>query len=1556
MSGGVHDKYRSKIKYDPKNVKSECHVIPTIVGSALNYTGSHEKPKKRFDAHTYVRINDVESSSTKADLVDVKKEKQVDTSRICIESENKCVVNTDNLRLTNANVSSVHVSSKLPFLSARFGNNEDLFLVDSGSTYSILSRKYRDLVVDKSADYKPFIAVNGSLIEVFGLYYTELKTQWFTIENYFFVADISYNIIGYDIMFEHGLVLVPNSEALLVPPPKVDPKFIDAMGPPPPYSGPRKRLPPDPMGCSRAIISGFELTGRVDSDSSMEQMAAPVLSSTSNVSPKEELLVDVTEDGVQKALSENKVRVVNSKSVQVKPMVVCDRSVKFPQRDRKRNVPNQGSRQSTVGLESRQSIINVAEANSLSSLYKAALPQWQQISAISVEEDHIHDKLDELFPNREKDIDVLKQEFADVFKSTTSFQGEPMHGIVHRIRTEGEYKSPYIYTVPYVHRLKAKERIDEMLQQGILEPSSSPYAAPLVCVPKKNGELRLCVDYRAMNHITVPDKYCLPNLGEIKQSINGKVFSTFDLKESFHQIGVHPNDREKTAVRTPWGTFQYVRMPFGLKNAPPTFQRFINIVTHGIPNLIAYVDDIIIYTDTYEEHMSILRSLFTRLAKYGLLINIEKSVMLTTEVCYIGFQFGSDGYRPVKATLPKMRKYLPPVDKRGVQKFLGIINYYRAHIRDMARIAAPLHDLTKKGVKFAWTPECQEAFEELKVAFMERVTLHPYVIGGGDLSLYTDASLVASGAVLLQGKNIVEFYSKKHTPVEQRYSTHEREALGVVSAVLHFRTLLLGVPFTVYTDHQTLCSWLTVKPVNERHARWLVKLQDMQFQIKYVKGEDNVLADLMSRPSGVNKSSYEELSENLGLNAITDTRLLEEIQGLQTPEELANFHLPSDQIKMVEGVYYYIDPREAGDELRIMLPQQLRDEIMQTIHNLGHFGRSRTYNQIKKYYYWPHMRRDITRHVMHCMKCQISKVTRIPKRTAVKFPATDRFKMVHIDIVGPLVTSHNGNKYMLTMIDRYTKWLEVVPIRTVTAENIAEKFYATWVARFGPPSSLISDQGAQFEGQVWHCLMKRLGITKLRTTAYHPQTNGQVERAHLTLKNSLRCLVEKASDWEKVLPSALLAIRTMFNDEGVNPSMLLYGESIAIPGALAGSGESILANEDEPKLVEDIVTTLETAREFLLKEKQNSSQIYSKDNISPIRINDFVWMRDPIYKGAFCPRYLGPYKVIAERYPVLTLLIKGIEQNVNIDRVKLAYLSDKSSMEVNLEVEEGTADRESADPNPREPFLSGSKYDIDHFPRKSVRFANQKRVRSFCPLDPGPSPENNENIEDQNDDNYVYFDTLRDSPVLRSPQPLRRTLVHTVEPRSESLRECESLSRNTSVYKQSVPVAEPRRSLIVVEDDLVLPEQEEGDSPEKSRERDVVKRVPKCRRVRSFPSGSVQGDARNTYYEVSPRASKSLPTYLLPGEQYDWIQDIVPEERLRDRDERLSTGQDYSLENEPILENRQLIREPLREKYADFEVDGRDWRPVVRMERLLTDRPGYITRSGRQVQPVIRYQ
>ena len=320
--------------------------------------------------------------------------------------------------------------------------------------------------------------------------------------------------------------------------------------------------------------------------------------------------------------------------------------------------------------------------------------------------------------------------------------------------------------------------------------------------------------------------------------------------------------------------------------------------------MFVYIDDIIIYSQDINEHRKHLNEIFKRLQDYGLVINERKCHFFTTQIPYLGLDFGPSGYRPPQQMVPKIDNYPIPQDKKGVQRFLGIINFYRTHIPCLAQIAAPLYDLIAKDNKFRWTSTEQAAFDHLKHLFNCRLVLAP-LNSHGKMHLYTDASNIACGAVLMQAGLPVEFFSRKFTPCEQRYSTHEREALAMVTSILHFRNILLGMQFTVFTDHKALLQWMKKPPVNERHARWLIRLQDMNFDIVYLKGQENVLADFMSRPLGETKSSIQELADDLANNnkQTTSPGSQQTFQSPLTPS--VNFITPNLQEPVIEYDHFY---------------------------------------------------------------------------------------------------------------------------------------------------------------------------------------------------------------------------------------------------------------------------------------------------------------------------------------------------------------------------------------------------------------------------------------------------------------------------------------------------------------------------------------------------------------------------------------------------------------------------------------------------------------------------
>ena len=657
--------------------------------------------------------------------------------------------------------------------------------------------------------------------------------------------------------------------------------------------------------------------------------------------------------------------------------------------------------------------------------------------------------------------------FPNLYKDEINVTEVPNHDVRLEIVTSGYYKRPFCYRLPEFYHVEAKEKVDNMLSQGILRASSSPYASPMVCAPKKDGTLRVCTDFRHLNDITIADRYVMPRIDDIKRSIRGHVFSTIDLREGFYQIPIEEPDIPKTAMSTPWGLFEYVRMPFGLKNAPATFQRFLNHVTHQLENVSVYIDDLIIFSNTVEEHFQHLFHLFERLSRFGLVINQEKSEFFVTQAKYLGVVFSSRGYHPDMEIIgPRLDQMPKPHDRKSMQKFLGLVNYVRQHIPNLAHLARPLYELVKKHVRFSWSNIHEAAYHKLITRCKQGIPLSP-LFHDLPLDLHVDASSIAAGAVLLQKNRPIEFYSARFSPTEQRYSTHEREAYALFLACKHFRVVLVGRPFTVYTDHKPLLYLMSKEPPNERYARWIVRMQDLQFNVKYIEGKDNVLADMMSRPEGVVKSSLQEMHQVRVSEISSHLFDVMKVAELQTPEFLASCNIPKEFIEKTGSAYFNV----VWGRPCLILPFEFRQQIMEAVHNSSHYGNKRTFRAIAQSYWWPKMGKDINEFVMNCEVCQRNKAGRRLSRPWVKFPQTSRMKTIHIDIVGPFPPSPTGKRFILTIIDRFTRWMEAVPLANITAEIVAKQFFSTWVSRYGVPEAVISDQGAQFESYIFNRML-----------------------------------------------------------------------------------------------------------------------------------------------------------------------------------------------------------------------------------------------------------------------------------------------------------------------------------------------------------------------------------------------------------------------------------------------------------------------------------------------------
>ena len=459
----------------------------------------------------------------------------------------------------------------------------------------------------------------------------------------------------------------------------------------------------------------------------------------------------------------------------------------------------------------------------------------------------------------EKDLIIeVCLKFADIFYlegDMLTFTNE----IKHEINT-GESKPIYTksYRYPQIHKQEVKKQISEMLDQGIIQNSISPWSSPVWVVPKKmdasgKQKWRVVIDYRKLNEITVNDKYPLPNISDLLDQLGQcQYFSTLDLASGFHQIEVDPKDVQKTAFSVENGHYEFLRMPFGLKNSPSTFQRVMDHILVGLQNerCLVYMDDIIIYSATIHEHISRLTGIFTRLRQANLKLQPDKCEFLRKEVVYLGHVITKDGVKPNPAKIECIQKFPQPKNQKEIKSFLGLAGYYRRFISNFAKISKPLTKLLQKDIPFNFDKECENSFNELKKA----LTTAPILIYPNfnePFLLTTDASAFAIAGILSQGqigKDLpIAYASRTLCPAESRYSVIERELLAILWSVKYFRPYLFGRKFKLITDHRPLTWLFSIKDPGSRLARWRLKLEEYDYEIVYKPGKINKNADALSR-------------------------------------------------------------------------------------------------------------------------------------------------------------------------------------------------------------------------------------------------------------------------------------------------------------------------------------------------------------------------------------------------------------------------------------------------------------------------------------------------------------------------------------------------------------------------------------------------------------------------------------------------------------------------------------------------------------------------------------
>ena len=631
---------------------------------------------------------------------------------------------------------------------------------------------------------------------------------------------------------------------------------------------------------------------------------------------------------------------------------------------------------------------------------------------------------------------------------------ENKHHIEHYIKTDGHPVFSRPRRLDQSKLEAAKAEFAELESLGIIRRSESPWASPLHVVPKANGKLRPCGDYRRLNEMTKDDKYPLPHIHDFNARLLGaKVFSKVDLIRGYHQIPVAAEDIEKTAICTPFGLWEYVRMPFGLKNAAQRFQRLMDRILDGLVWCFVYLDDVLVASKSMSEHKEHLTELFTVLAKNGLVVNKDKCELGVTSLDFLGHRVTSEGVAPMPDRVADLQKYPTPTDKPALQRFLGIINYYHRFMPNIARKLSILHKAVgdKKGKTIEWSAECDTAFKEAKAA-LAAATLLSHPAKDAETTLTVDASDTAMGGQLEQridGRfRPIAFFSKKLSTAERKYSAFDRELLGIYSAIRHFRHFVEGRCFTVFTDHKPLTTALASQVERSpRQTRHLSFIAEFTSDIRHIKGTENVVADALSRVDAIARQvDVSELAAEQKKSAEVASYIGNPSSGLE--------------VKRIQcGGHELICDVSTGRS-RAVVPLSMRRQVFEIYHELSHAGPRPTQKAVLKKFVWKNLKKDIIAWCRTCVSCQTSKVaTHIKTPWARREPPDQRFGSLHVDLVGPLPESE-GHKYLFTIVDRFSRWPEAIPLKDMTAVPCARAFLRHWVSRYGLPSDVTSERAA----------------------------------------------------------------------------------------------------------------------------------------------------------------------------------------------------------------------------------------------------------------------------------------------------------------------------------------------------------------------------------------------------------------------------------------------------------------------------------------------------------------
>lgn len=821
-------------------------------------------------------------------------------------------------------------------------------------------------------------------------------------------------------------------------------------------------------------------------------------------------------------------------------------------------------------------------------------------------------------------------------------------------------KQRYYPISPKMQEIVDKE-LNEMLRLGVVQKSTSPWSSPILLVPKRDNTYRFCVDYRKLNKVTQHDAYPLPYVSATLDKLrDARYLSSLDVKSAYWQIKMSEKSRPFTAFTVPnRGLFEFLRMPFGLMNSPSTWSRLIDRILGPElePHVFAYLDDIIIVTQTAEKHLEVLREVFRRLSEAGLKLSKDKCRFCLPELRYLGYVVDKCGLHVDPEKVEAILKFPTPTTVTEVRRFVGMASWYRRFVPNFSTVISPLTQLLRKNTRFNWSPACENAWTNIK-----NLLVSAPVLACPDFSkefiIACDASDFGVAAVLSQmhedGERVIAYHSKSLTRQERNYSTSEKELLAVLFGVTKFRPYIEGAHFKVITDHHAIVWLHKLDNPSGRLARWSAHLSQYNFTVEHRKGRENVVPDCLSRAVPKLEAVVEES------NTIADrwyTNLFHKVA--TNPLKFTTFRIDDNKLyKAVKSRYPGLT--SFTDLWREIVPKGNRAKLLHLAHDIptsGHLGVYKTFHRLADRYYWPKMKTDVIRYVKHCTTCIRTKPEQ--RKTAGQMGGHSQisrpWEVISTDLIGPLPRSQKGFQYILVVTDIFSKFTLCFPLRQATSARIVEHLENNVFLVFGVPRAIISDNGPQYKSKDYLKLLERYKIQPRHVSCYNPKAN-PTERVNRVIKTMLIAYVsENHRTWDKFLAQVTCALRTAKHETTeLTPYFINFGHEMI----LSGKDHPFSVNEPPnhevlSKRATEFAKLYGDVRSRLQKAYEKSKERYDLRH-RPVQFypNQVVWRKNFVLSDAskyfaakLADKYIGPF-LIHKRISPTTYILKKYNNEV----------------------------------------------------------------------------------------------------------------------------------------------------------------------------------------------------------------------------------------------------------------------------------------------------------------------